>query len=130
RVAAVDAVDHAELLELLARLAKLADRCAIQFQLEDLAVEERILGWVRVGAEQILVRAGRDADAASRADAFDLALDVAIVVEHLDARIAHVGDVDVAGGVNGDRGGNVELPRSRADAAPLLDVFSGLVELR
>src|SRR4051812_49017927 len=109
RIAAVDFVDHAELLELMSGAAELAERCPVQLQLVDLAVEEGILGWIRVGAVEILMRARRDADRTRGADVLDLALERAVVVEHLNALITHVGDVDIAARIDGDGVRNIEL---------------------
>src|SRR5262245_42692375 len=129
-VAAVDLIDHAELLELLAGFADAADDRAVQLHLVNFAVQERILGRVGVRAEKILVRAGRDADGARRTDVLDLGLVVAVVVEHLNALIAHVGHVHHALRVNGDGVRSIELAGSGTGPAPGLVVAPGFVELR
>ena len=128
-IAAVDFVDHAELLELLAGAADTAEHGAVQLHLVDLAVEERVLGRVGVGAVEKLLRAGRDADGTRRAHVLDLALERAVVVEHLNPLIAHVGDVDVAAGIDGDGVGSIELALFGPGRPPGLDELPGLVEL-
>ena len=53
-----------------------------------------------------------------RADAGDLRLEGALAVEHLDAVVAGVGDVDVAGRVAGDAADPVELTLARIRCCP------------
>src|SRR4026209_423229 len=129
-IAAVDFIDHAELFELLASLAETADYRAVQLHLVNLAVEEWVFGRVGVRTVEILCRTRRDAQGARRADVLDLSLEHAVVVEDLDPLIAHVGDVHHAFGVNGDRGGNIELALLGPGRAPGLDELPILVELR
>ncbi len=59
----------------------------------------------------------------------ELPLKVAVRVEHLDAAVAAVGDVDVAAVVAGDRMQNVELSLPRPALAPRFHPASGLVDL-
>ncbi len=54
----------------------------------------------------------------------------ALAVEDLDALVAGVGDVDVAGSIAGDPAHPVELTLTRAGAAPGLEEIAVLVELR
>src|SRR4051812_23235128 len=95
-IAAVDGIDAAEVAQALAGLPELAHHRAVQFQLEDLAATIEIVGWIGVGAEQILVRARSDADGFRIAAAGDAALEVAVIIEHLDTVVAAVGDIDIA----------------------------------
>ena len=60
----------------------------------------------------------------------DLRLERALAVEDLDALVARVGDVNVAGDIARDPANAVELARSRAGAAPGLEEVAVLVELR
>src|SRR5262249_46186549 len=106
-----------------------ADHLAVQLQLVDLAVVER-LGIVGVRAVDVLVRAGRDADGHRRADVRDLRLHVAVAVEYLDPLVAGVGDVDVALGVEDDAADGAELAGLAAARSPGLDEVAVLVELR
>src|SRR5579885_3410553 len=62
RIAAVDGIDAAEILEALARLAELTHNRAVQLQFVDLPAMIQIVLGIGVGAEEILMRAGRDAD--------------------------------------------------------------------
>ena len=68
--------------------------------------------------------------AVGHADVRDLRLEHAGVVEDLDALVPLVGDVDVAGRVDGDRVRRVELPRLRSARAPRREESAVLVELR
>ena len=126
---AVDGIDHAELFDLLASAADTADHRAVQLHLVNLAVEKRVLGRVGVGAVEKLLRAGRDADGTGRAHVLELGLERAVVVEHLNALVAHIGDVDVALGIDGDRVRSIELAGFGTGRAPGLGEPPGLVEL-
>src|SRR6185295_676731 len=64
------------------------------------------------------------------ADVLDLALEGAVVVEHLDAGVAGVGGVDVALGIDGDAVDAGELAGGGASLAPRLDEHSVLREFR
>src|SRR4051812_41690486 len=94
RVAAVELVDAAEFLRQVAGAAEAAEYLAGEIELVDLAIGIDILGRVRVRGVQDLLRARRDADRARRPDVGDLALEVAVAVEHLDALVARVGNID------------------------------------
>ena len=59
-------------------------------------------------------RAVGDADGRWRADVDELRLEVAVVVEHLDAVVGAVADVDQPLGVHRECVRDVELPRRRA----------------
>ena len=67
--------------------------------------------------------------ARGRAHVLDLGLERAVVVEHLNALVAHIGDVDVALGIDGDGVGNIELAGFGTGRAPGLDELPVLVEL-
>ena len=133
RVAAVDLVHRAELAELLAGLAELADDRAVELHLVDLAGDVAILRQPVVGNrvrdEQILMRARRDADRPRVADVVVDRLDVQVVVEDLDARVAAIADVDVSLRIHRHRVRQVELPGLVAARARLLDEPAVLVEL-
>src|SRR5215471_1248151 len=126
--AAVHRVHGAELLEEFAGFAKAAQDFAVELHLVDLAVVE-IAGVVGIGAEEIRVSTGRDADSPRRADARDLGLERAFAIEDLDALIAAVGDVDVVLRVGGDGQWEVELPGICATGAPALEVLAVRVHL-
>ena len=113
----------------LPALPKRPTHRAVQLHLVDLAVEEGVLGRVGVGAVEKLLRAGRDADGPGRAHVRELGLERAVVVEHLNALIAHIGDVDVAAGIDGDGVRNIELAGFGTGRAPGLDELPVLVEL-
>ena len=121
RIAAVDLVDGAELSESLAGLAELADDRAVELHLVDLAGDRPRRGRVavRVGVrdEQVLVRPRRDADRPRVADVVVDGPQHQVVVEHLHARVAAIGDVDVALRVGRDRVRRVHLARRRSAGA-------------
>src|SRR5678816_1770329 len=95
RITAIDLVHRAELLQLLAGLAEAADDLPVQLHLVELAVVE-VVRVVRVRREEVLMRARRDAHRPRRADVQVLCLEVQLVVEHLDAVVGAVRNVDVA----------------------------------
>ena len=144
-----DRVDPAELLQLLAGLAEHA---------QDLALERQPVDAPRpgVGAVEHGVGAGRDGEGPGRARGEsaagdgrlvryvadrrprvgrhrhvdgELALEIAVAVEYLNAVIAAVGDVDVALGVGRDRMRRVELAGTFAAVAPRFEPVAVLVDL-
>src|SRR5262249_27041066 len=126
--AAVDGVDDVELLRQPAGTSELADDAAVELELVDLAVVER-LAVVRVRRVEVLVRARRDADRRWRGDVRNLWLRVAVAVEHLNPLVAGVGDVDVALRIERDAAQRVELADFAAALSPRLDEVAVLVEL-
>src|SRR5262249_18373791 len=102
----------AELAERLALSAHGAEHGAVQIELEDQA-------GVAVREPELLI--GRDKQPARRARVFRLAYEIAIAIEHLDALVVAVGDVDEALAVDHDRMGEVELSGPLALRAPQLD---------
>src|SRR5258706_6591323 len=144
-----DRMNPAELLQLLARLPEHA---------EDLSVEAELVQPPRVGigGEQDLVRAGRDAKrprsagsegallrvrirlvadrgasvAVERNVDRDGAQEVAVAVEHLDAPVEAIGDVDVSLRIGGDVVGRIELARFVTAIAPRLQPVAVPVGLR
>src|SRR6185503_11245959 len=119
--AAVDCVDGAELLQQLSRFAELTDHRAIEADLLDLAGRVDVSRRIRIRHIQHLIRPRRHADRLRVADALDLALERAVVVEHLDALIAGVSGVDVALRVNGDAVDAGEFAIRSAALSPGLD---------
>src|SRR5260370_11568271 len=124
--AAIDGVDEIELLRGPPGLAELADNGAVELELVDLAGDIDVVRGIGVRRIKHLVRPGRDAQRLGRTHIRDLCLEGAIAVEHLDALIAGVGDIDVALRVDRDRaGGGAELARLGALRAPRLDEDAG-----
>src|SRR5579871_5633879 len=84
RVAAIHHVDHLEAAELLGGVTEAAEDGAVQFHFVNLARDVpragRVAVGIGVGGEQILVRAGRDADRPRGADVAVNGLEVEIVV--------------------------------------------------
>src|SRR5262249_19781764 len=147
-----DFVNPSELLKLFARFAEHAEHLAVERQLVDPAREG-------VGGVQHLVRPGGDAHRPGRprhhdlvgqrvdlrdvgvvADRglrlrivghvdSDLAQEGSLAVEHLDAAVAAVGDVEVALRVRGDRMRRVELAGLGTAVAPGLHPVAVLVDL-
>src|SRR5437016_7956479 len=97
RIPAIHLMDAAEFLQRAPRLAEAAEHRAIQLHLVDLAGRRRaapvVAGGEGVRAVQILMRPLRDADRPRRADVVVDRLQVQIVVQNLDARVAAVGHV-------------------------------------
>src|SRR5262249_58466100 len=60
---------------------------------------------------------------------YDLAQEVTVVVEHLDAVIAAIGDIDIAIGVGRDRVRGGELPGATAAVPPGFNPVAVLVDL-
>ena len=100
------ALTRAEFLQQLAGSAELADELAVEIHLVDLAVDVDVR---RAGLSS--TRRGTGAGPgvmqmrARRADVQELRLEVAVAVEHLDAPVAAVGDVDDALRVDRDARG-------------------------
>src|SRR5262249_46132539 len=138
-----------ELLELLARLAEIAEHLSIQAELVDAA-------GIGIGAVEHLVRPGGDAERPRRAwgetaaglqivgeirlvadrglgvfieryGDLDLALEGAIGVEHLDAVVVKIADVNVALRIGGDAVHEVELAGTFAALPPRLHPVAILV---
>src|ERR1700752_3646990 len=128
--ATVDRVDGAELLRQLSRPAELADHRAVEAHLVDLAGGIDVCRRIRVRHVEYLAGARRDADRLRVADAFDLALERAVVVEHLDALIAGVSGVDVALRVNRYAVDAGELAVGSGALSPRLDERAVLREFR
>src|ERR1700681_217912 len=107
RVPAVELVDRAELLRRVAGLAELPEDRAVELHLVDLAggVPRRRRAAVgpRIGDEQVLMRPARDADRPRVADVVVDGLQVEVVVEDLNARVAAISDVHIALSVDRDR---------------------------
>ena len=78
---------------------------------------------------EVLCGAAREAHGDRRADVGELRLERAVAIEHLHALVAHVGHVDVAARVDGNRFQAAELARRTAGGAPLADEAPLLVEL-
>src|SRR5260370_5546295 len=128
---AVDGVDEVEFLRGPAGLAEFADHGAVELQLIDLAGDVDVVWRIGVRRVEHLVRPRRDAERLGRADTGDLRLEGAVTVEHLDALVAGVGNVDIALGIDRDRaGGGAELAGFGALRAPRFDEHAVLVELR
>src|SRR5205085_2722246 len=124
---AVDRIDDAEFLRQLAGLAESADDLAIEPNLVDLTMIHAL--WiVRVGAVQILSRTPGNADGLRCADVGDLRLERTLPVEHLDAMIARVGDVDIARGIASNTANLVELSLRRSGLPPRFREVAVLVE--
>src|SRR5262245_16064609 len=102
----------AELAERLALPAHGAEHLALQIELEDQA-------GVAVREPELLI--GRDEQPARRTRVFRLAHESPVAVEHLDALIVAVGDVDETLAVDHDRMGEVELSRPLPLLAPQLE---------
>src|SRR5258707_13598069 len=129
--AAVDGVDEVELLRGPPGLAEFADHGGVELQLIDLAGDVDVVWRIGVRRVEHLVRPRRDAERLGRADTGDLRLEGAVTVEHLDALVAGVGNVDIALGIDRDRaGGGADLARFGALRAPRFDEHAVLVELR
>src|ERR1035437_9440160 len=129
RIAAIDLVDGAEFLKQLPRGAELAEHRAVQLQPVDFTAFHGI-GFVGVGAIQILVRPGRDADRPRGAYIGDLALKAALVIEDLNPAVAAIRYVHVAARIDGDGERQVELALSRPARAPGLEETPVTVEFR
>src|SRR4029079_7319166 len=126
--AAIERVHHAELFRHLAGAAELADDLAGQPHLVDLAVLHA-LGLVRVGRVEVLRRAARYANRLRCADGGDLRLERPFAVEHLDALVAGVGDVEIARRIRGDAADVIELPLAGSGLSPRLHEVALLREL-
>src|SRR5262245_42023225 len=111
-------------------MAKPAEQFARRIHLEDLAVVVDVLRRIRVGDVHHLPRSLGDADGARRADVEELRLEIAIGVEHLDAPVARVGNVDEALRVDRDAAWLAELTVRGPGLAPRSDELPVLVELR
>src|SRR4051812_15630217 len=118
--AAVDRVHRAEFLQQLARPAELSDHRPVQAHLVDFTAGIEIGRRIRIRHVQDLVHAYRHADRLRVADALDLGLECAVVVEHLDPRVARIGRVDVAPRIDGDAVDAGELAGRGASLAPRL----------
>src|SRR4051794_2746568 len=144
-------VDPAELLELLSGLSEDTEDLAIETELVDAAgIGVRAvqhLVWRRRDAQRPW-RAGRKAAAALQIGAqvglvadsraririernidLDFALEGAVAIEHLDAPVVAIPDIDIALRIGGDGMHQVELARPLALLAPRLDPVAILVEL-
>ena len=78
---------------------------------------------------EMLRGATRDAHRNRRADVAELRLERAGIVEHLDALIARVGDIDIALRVEGDRLDAAELSGTITRRAPVREELAVFVEL-
>src|SRR3954470_470405 len=125
----VDGVGHAEFLRHATGLSESADDLPGQLHLIDLAVVHA-LGIVRVGAEENLRTAARDAQRLRCADAADFRLEGPFAVEHLDALVAGVSRVQVARRIGNETADLVELALARARVPPRLHEVAVLRELR
>src|ERR1043166_3447017 len=115
------------------RLSVLAERLAVAgagHLAEHVAVEveRHDLPGVTVGQPDRLVR--RHEQPARRAGMLRLADVIALSVEHLDARVVAVGDVEEPFGIEDERMWQVELARSLALLAPGLDEVAVTIELQ
>src|ERR1035437_3567279 len=119
RVPAIDLVGGAEP----------AEHRAVQLQPVDFTAFHGI-GFVGVGAIQILVRPGPNADRPRGAYIGDLALKAALVIEDLNPAVAAIRYVHVAARIGGDGERQVDLARSRPARAPGLEETPVTVELR
>src|SRR5262245_39102832 len=132
-VAAIHAVNRAELLQLLPGLPELADDGSVELHLVDLASDvtrrRGIAVRIRVRRVEILMRTRRDAERPRVADVIvDRAQDE-VVVEHLDARVAAIGHIDVALRIDLQAVRRVHLARRGAARPDRLDELAELVEL-
>src|SRR5258708_7081677 len=128
-VPAVERVDETQLLRQLAGLAEAAGDPSGQLQL----VNRRVVHSVEiacVSAEQVLMRAARDAQRGGYADVADLRLERTAIVEDLDPFVALVRDVHVTLRVGRNRVRRVELPRFRSSRSKREEEPPVLVELR
>src|SRR5215472_2239068 len=148
-----DLVNPAELLELLAGLAEHAEHLAVQAKLVDTArmgiraVEDLLPVLARRSDAQCPRRARTEGAALRRtlrkvglvADRgpgilivrhidLDDILEIALAIEHLNAAIAAIGDINLAGGVGGDGMHCIELPGCVTRTAPLLDPVAVLID--
>src|SRR5262245_13250564 len=107
--AAVDRVGDVELLRQLPRPSESAHQLPVQIELVDLSVHVEVEQRVRIGAVEELPRPASDAERRWRPDVQKLRLEVAVAVEHLNAPVALIGDVDVSLRVDRDPVRRVEL---------------------
>src|ERR1700681_1140092 len=128
-VAAVDRVHETELLHLLSGLPELAHDPPVELQLVDGGIVHSVLV-AGVCAVDVLVRSGSDADRRRSPDVRKLRLEGPIAVEHLDALVPGVSDVDVALTVNRDSVWRVELALPGSSRTPRLDVPAARFVLR
>src|SRR4030095_10515503 len=88
---------------------------AVEFHFVDLArycsLARIVVIGIGVRAVEVLMRSGRNANGPGRADVFVNLQEVQIAVEHLDAPILPVCDIDVAFRIRSNRMWNVQLPR-------------------
>src|SRR5262245_21124027 len=125
---AIHLVDRSKLLDQFARRPEFTEDFAVERQLVDLAVVHR-RGWIRLGGAQVLRWARRDAGRRRRTDGDELRLERALGVEHLDAIVATVADVDEPLRVDRHRVRDIELSRCSAARTPRLEILAALVEL-
>src|SRR5262245_45876610 len=111
-------------------MTELAEQLPGHINLEDLAVVVDVFRRIRVGNVHHLPRTLRDADGARRTDVEELRLEIAIGVEHLDAPVARVGDVDETLCVYRDAARLTELAIRGPGLSPRPDELPVLVELR
>src|SRR5262245_14315300 len=125
---AIHLVDRSKLLDQFAGCSELAEDLAVERHLVDLAVVHR-RGRIRIGREQVLLRARRDADRRWRTDVDILRLEIPVAVEDLNPIVASVADVDEALRIDRHRVRDIELAWRGAARSPGLDVLAVLVEL-
>src|SRR5579871_478392 len=111
---AIDGVHRAELVLHSAGLAELSDHRSVQAHFVDFACRVDVARRIGVGYIQHLVCARRDANRLRIAQIADLRLERAVGVEHLDAVIVAIGDIDIVLGIDGDAANVVEFTLARA----------------
>src|ERR1035437_4458661 len=129
RIAAIDLLDGAEFLEQLPRGAELAEHRAVQLQTIDFAAFHGV-GLVGIGAIQILVGAGGNADRPRGAYIGALPLKAAFVIEDLNPAVAAIGYVHVAARIGGEGERQIELALPRPARAHGLQDTPVTVEFR
>src|SRR5262245_39708382 len=111
-------------------MSEFAKQFASHIDFEDLAVVVDVFRRIRIGHVHHRPWSLRDADGARRADVEELRLEVAVGVEHLDAPVACVSNVDEALRVYRDAARLAELTVRGPGLSPRSNELPVLVELR
>src|ERR1019366_9548005 len=102
RAAAIEFMCRPEFFQKLSRGTELSDNFPIELHLVDFAILH-VSSAARVGAEEVLMRAGRDADSPRRTYVQILGLEFSVVIEYLNSPIAAIAHIHVTLGVGGNR---------------------------
>src|SRR6266496_1905680 len=121
-IPAIDGVDRPEFLQLLAGPTELAQHLSIEIDFIDVAVDIEIVRGVRIRHIKGGPSARRDADRPRGAHIAELSLERTVSVEHLNATIAAIGDVETALCVEGETRRHVELAGLGSALTPVLEI--------